>query len=644
MRRAVGTGVALAVVVGGLGYAQQRTSIQKLDPQRQIVQALNRLTWGVQPGDVEAVQKIGLTKWVDQQLHPSSIPEDPELAAALAPLDSLRMSPEEMMRHYPPAPVIRQMALGRRPLPSDPKLRAVVEREIERAKEAKDARDAKEGKPAPRPQLVIADGDAEQDAPPLDQILTPEQVQALETGNPRMRVAELEGLPSDTRDLVLASLPRMSAQQLAPWVPIGQQHQIAYNLNPQQVTTLDLLGAKVLRAVYSHRQLEDVLTDFWFNHFNIHINKGQDRELITAYERDAIRPHVLGKFRELLLATAKSPAMLFYLDNWQSVDPNANLRGRGRFAALTRPAPRARPTRGINENYGRELMELQTLGVNGGYTQKDVTEVARCFTGWTIEQPLRKATFFYNDNLHDKGAKVVLGVKISAGGGMSDGLKVIEILSRSPATARHISYELAQRFVADEPPAALVDRMAAAFLKSAGDLRRVMEAMIRSPEFWQAGYYRDKVKSPLEMVVSAVRALGADVSNPTRLTQLIAAMGQPLYAKEPPTGYENVGAAWVSSSGLIARLNFALRLAANQIPGVQVDLSPFASGEPTLPEVEQSLLQGLLYDQASAGTKATIERVAAPNSAPGTGAPPATPAQIQQIAGLILGSPDFQRR
>jgi len=468
-------------------------------------------------------------------------------------------------------------------------------------------------------------------APALDTLLPADQVASLTTGPIRDRVATLESLPAAQRSQVLFSLSRKDANQLSPWIPIGQQHAIDYYLRPQQVTQLDLLGSKVLRAVYSNRQLEDVLTDFWFNHFNIWIQKGQDRDLIASYERDAIRPHVLGKFHDLLLATAESPAMLFYLDNWQSVDPKVNKRG-------------------LNENYGREIMELHTLGVNGGYTQKDVTEVARCFTGWTIFQPLRQAQFVYNDRLHDHGEKVVLGRTIKAGGGMSDGLEVLDLLARSPATAHHITYELAQRFVADDPPEALVDRMARKFLSSDGDLRQVMETMVSSPEFFEPQYFDNKVKSPLELVVSSVRALGADVSNPTRLTQLVAAMGQPLYGKEPPTGYANTGDQWVSSSGLIARMNFALQMAANQVPGVQVDLSPFADGEARPAAVEQTLYADLLGRPAAPGTQATIARVIAPmavdTAAPADAAAspqPATPAQVQRMTGLVLGSPDFQK-
>ena len=287
-------------------------------------------------------------------------------------------------------------------------------------------------------------------------------------------------------------------------------------IGPQQVVYRDLAEAKMLRAIYSNRQLEEQLDDFWYNHFNVFVDKGADRYLVTEYERDAIRPHVLGKFRDLLEATAKSPAMLFYLDNWQSVGPNApQPRGQGNKAK-----------RGLNENYGRELMELHTLGVDGGYTQKDVTEVARCFTGWTINQPQRGGKFVFNPRLHDNGEKVVLGVTIPAGGGESDGEKVLDILAHHPATAHFISKKLAMRFVADDPPAALVDRMADTFLKTDGDIRQVMLTMIDSKEFWSVGAYRSKVKSPLEMVASAVRAMNGNVDFAFRAGEPGGAVGR----------------------------------------------------------------------------------------------------------------------
>jgi uncharacterized protein (DUF1800 family) len=631
MRKAGGVGVMLAVAAGiagvaaGLaGAAAGQQPAAQLSRQEKVIQALDRLSWGITPGEVQQVEQTGLRKWIDEQLHPDLLPENPVLTAALAPLKTLTMSPAEVIASYPPGAAILQMARGLRPLPQDERLRRVVEAEIEvlRQRQQSAARGARAGRG--RGNAAEADEPVVMGAPALSSFLTAEQVEAIESGNPRQRVAALENLPRATRDRALESLPRGEARRLAVWLPLDQERRIAFWLMPQQVVALDLDGAKVLRAVYTTRQLQDVLTDFWVNHFNIYVNKGPDREYLEAYEREAIRPYVLGKFKDLLTATAETPAMMYYLDNWQSV--RAGFRGRG-----------------INENYGRELMELQTLGVNGGYTQKDVDEVARCFTGWTIRGPLRQASFFFNPRLHDRGAKVVLGHKIAAGGGMSDGLKVLAILAASPATAHHISYELAQRFVADDPPAALVDAMAATYMNTDGDLRQVMETMIGSPEFWSPQYYRDKVKSPLEAVVSSVRALGADVSNPTRLAQIIAAMGEPLYGKQPPTGYLNTGDAWASTSGLVARMNFARQLAANAIPGVQVDLTQFQPGTGTLPEVERSLFAGLLEDHAGPGTTAAIEKAMAAAPARARTAA-ATPAEMFSLAALMLASPDFQEK
>ena len=347
-------------------------------------------------------------------------------------------------------------------------------------------------------------------------------------------------------------------QALFAAAPPSLRRKLEMANGPAQVVARDLAEAKMLRAIYSERQLAEVLDDFWFNHFNVYLEKGADRYLVTGYERDAIRPHVLGKFRDLLEATAKSPAMLFYLDNWQSVAP---------AAAEGRPQAR----RGLNENYGRELLELHTLGVNGGYTQKDVTEVARCFTGWTIYRPQLGGRFFFNARTHDNGEKVVLGVEIPPGGGMLDGEKVLDILARQPATARFVSRQLAQRFVADDPPEALVDRMADTFLKTDGDIRQVLGTMFHSGEFRSVGAFRSKMKSPLEMVASAVRVTGAKVDFAFALANLVAQLGEPLYQKMEPTGYSNSSKEWMNTAGLLARMNFALQLAGDRVSGVKAD-------------------------------------------------------------------------
>jgi uncharacterized protein (DUF1800 family) len=352
--------------------------------------------------------------------------------------------------------------------------------------------------------------------------------------------------------------------QLFAAAPPALRRRIQSVNGPQAVVVEDLVEAKLFRAVYSNRQLEEVLADFWYNHFNVFIEKGSDRYLVTAYERDAIRPHVLGKFEDLLRATAQSPAMLFYLDNWDSVGAQS-------------PAGKRRQ-RGLNENYGRELLELHTLGVDGGYAQKDVTEVARCFTGWTIKQPQRVAEFEFNPKMHDAGEKTVLGVRIPAGGGIDDGSKVLHLLAHHPATARFISRKLAMHFVADDPPATLVNRMAATFLKKDGDLRAVLKTMFDSPEFWSRGAYRSKMKSPLEMVASSLRAIDADVDYAFGLNNQLNQLGEPLYRKAEPTGYSNSGQEWLNSAGLLARMNFSVALVNNKVPGVKVDSAPSSEG------------------------------------------------------------------
>ncbi len=340
---------------------------------------------------------------------------------------------------------------------------------------------------------------------------------------------------------------------------------------------------KLLRAVYSERQLQEVLADFWFNHFNVDARKGRDRFLITEYEREAIRPRVLGKFRDLLTATAKSPAMLFYLDNWMSADPagphptrdngggspigqrvaRAGVRLQVPDVGIRPQRPQGRNVRGLNENYARELMELHTLGVDGGYTQKDVTEVARAFTGWTIDNPRQGGGYIFNPRIHDPEAKVVLGHAINAGGGEEDGDQVLDILSRHPSTARFIATKLVRRFVSDAPPPALVDRAAARFRQTDGDLREVMRTILTSQEFLSPAARGAKVKTPFDFVVSALRVTGTEVDDPAMFVRAMQQLGMPLYMCQPPTGYADSADAWVNTGALVNRMNFALRLTRN---------------------------------------------------------------------------------
>jgi len=360
---------------------------------------------------------------------------------------------------------------------------------------------------------------------------------------------------------------RLSSKELLELYPPPQQAKAkGMEISPMQTprfVIFELQQAKLLRAVYSQRQLYEVMVDFWTNHFNVFAAKGADRWLVTSYDRDTIRPHALGKFKDLLLATAQSPAMLFYLDNWLSVSADAAMRPQG---ANGNPSIR----RGINENYARELMELHTLGVDGGYTQKDVEEVARCFTGWTIRRPRGEPEFLFNARIHDPREKVVLGTRIAAGGGREDGLKVIDLFARHPSTARFIASKLARRFVSDDPPASLVTEVAKVFRESDGDIREALRAIFRSQEFFSPEVVQAKVKKPVEFVTSALRAVGAETNASPALLRYLVRMGEPLFLAQPPTGFPDVGSTWVSPDMLLTRMNFAMDLTTNRIPGTRV--------------------------------------------------------------------------
>ena len=530
--------------------------LPQITADQKIVQVLNRLTFGPRPGDETRVRVQGVQAFIDQQLHPESIPENPALETKLAPFETLRMLPAEMVVKYPPQQQIRAMAKGTVPMPSDPDTLRIVQRAVDRYKA--------------RLAANKADPDnSTEDLPEADMVKTfntlPQpQRQTLQTGTPPQKVSALESLASSQQYDVLDVMTKAKRQAIYNVASPELRRRIQLlNGGPQQVVNADLAQGKILRAVYSNRQLEEVLTDFWYNHFNVFLDKGADKYMVTSYERDVIRPHVLGSFKDLLLATAQSPAMLFYLDNTESVGP------------VTNPKPNAKKqTRGLNENYGRELMELHTLGVDGGYTQQDVTEVARCFTGWTIKQYKTGGVFQFNEKLHDQGAKTVLGVTIPAGGGIDDGLKVIDILAHSPATAKFISKSLATRFVSDTPSDALVTRMAATFTATSGDLRAVLKTMFNSPEFFAPANFHNKVKSPFEMLASAIRAADGDIDYGFALEQQLKTLGEPLYRKVEPTGYSNKGADWLNSASLLARMNFAVALTNNKVAGTKVISNP----------------------------------------------------------------------
>src|SRR5687767_1771738 len=399
---------------------------------------------------------------------------------------------------------------------------------------------------------------------------------------------QLNPLRIDDADLatMLPALPERPADVSSP--------QQARQFGRQQVQVL--AAQKVLRAAYSERQLEEVLVDFWFNHFNVFAGKGRTSIYLVDYEREAIRPHVWGSFRDLLGATAESPAMLFYLDNWLSADPAAaaNManqrrarqggagarqgaaRRPGRAGAAPRPdqqgaapapPPQAARRRGLNENYARELLELHTLGVDGGYTQQDIIEVARAFTGWTIANP-NDGAFRFTPALHDRGAKTVLGQTLKAGGGIEDGERVLDIVAKHPSTARHIATKLARRFVSDNPPEALVARVAARFTATDGNLREAVRAVVTSPEFFAAEYRGAKTKTPLEFVVSAVRTTGRQVRDGRPLVNALQQLGMAPYMSQPPTGYDDEAETWVSAGALVTRMNVAQQVAGAQAAAI----------------------------------------------------------------------------
>jgi uncharacterized protein (DUF1800 family) len=663
--------VAVSLAAGAISPAgadtKKRSTKGGLTEDQKIVHLLNRAGFGPRPGDVERVKRLGIDKYLDQQLHPDRI-DDAAAEARLRGFASLKMEVAEIYDKYPPPnEVARELGL-RLPDPAN----------------------------------------------------------------------QQANMPPDD-----PNAPAMSQEEMAEQRENRQKIFSYYaerGLRPPQMLLQELQAQKVLRAVYSERQLQEVMTDFWFNHFNVFWGKGADRWMTTGFEMNAIRPNTLGKFEDLLLATAKSPAMLFYLDNFQSMSPNAELpgrRGMNRPGANRRPQgliggnlrnrqpennrapednremerdgqqpnPQGQPRaannpfnrkRGINENYAREIMELHTLGVDGGYTQKDVQEVARAFTGWTIQQPRQNGRFIFREFMHDKGEKVVLGQKINAGG-MKDGEEVIRILARHPNTAKFISTKLVRRFVSDNPPQALVDRVAGVYMKTGGDISEMLRAIFTSEEFYSKDAYRAKIKSPFELAVSAVRAMGGDTVGGMQISQFIARMGQPLYLYQPPTGYPDRAEQWVNTGALLERLNFGLALSSNRVRGTTVDMKAVAGTVEAArtDQVMERAIAVLLNGEVSSQTRAVLDRqikegvpvkgeldktavnrgetmdgteMSAPVGLPfGPGprdrgargerraerygflnqrippAPPVDP-EVAKVFGLVLGSPEFQRR
>jgi uncharacterized protein (DUF1800 family) len=702
--------------------AKPETLVPLTDRERAL-QVLDRFTYGPRPGDADRVLAMGVDKWFEQQLNPDAI-KDPALDRRLADFPTLNMSPEQALTVFPDRGTIQQVADGKKPMPTDPLLASMYEVQI-----AKLRREAAARKPDAAGNLPAEPSDAEKAAERQGGQFTAARIAGdlfARPKNQRMaaliqmpvedRIAFTSYLGGDQKNQLLADFtPREREMFLGMAAGVGAQYQIGQ----------ELAQAKMVRAILSERQLQEVMTDFWFNHFNIYIAKDSDQWYTTSYERDAIRKNALGKFSDLLLATAQSPAMMVYLDNWLSIGPDSLANG-------VNPAnPKSKAgNKGLNENYGREVMELHTIGVNGGYSQADVTNLAAILTGWTVNNPGQAGGFLYDPKRHEPGTKVWLGHSIGSGApfviqgtlaidaavaagtapamddsmsgmamgvgaeqkaavmasapgneGMKEGLMALNLLAHSPQTAHFISWKIAQRFVADDPPPALVDRMAKTFLATGGDIKAVLRTLVASPEFNSKKYSRNKMKTPMEFLASAYRTTLTDPTNPGALVNTIKSMGMPLYYALPPTGYYITADHWMNTSALVDRLNFAYQLTSGKFANQKFDAPKIvalglmsetelpsqvasagearparaafteatmtettASVEPATPagtEIALKVLEStLIGGEISAKTNQQIHQQLA--QASGQNAEPGD--MLNLLTALVMGSPEFQLR
>jgi uncharacterized protein (DUF1800 family) len=687
-----------------------------------ILHALNRLTFGTRPGDLEAVRGMGLEKWFAQQLHPETIDQS-DLEARLAQFPAMQWSPQDLLFRLPSNAVIRQAADGKGPIPEGGALRAVYTNEIARYEARQQQKEQQKQQAsllatatvpsqsmngqtgngsamsmAPEPQQPIS-AQTEQgqmmapraDTSPEQPAFNETQIARIVSLPPQQRVVRLAAMQQPEFDSLRKALKGPQRNALTAGLDPAQKEVVAALENPQRVVNQELAAQRLTRDIYSNAQLQEVMTDFWLNHFNVYLHKNDETPYyLVSYERDVVRPRALGKFEDLLEATAHSPAMLLYLDNSSSMGPDSPAAEKAKIAAARRPNAKKSAPEGLNENYARELMELHTLGVNGGYTQADVTQVARVLTGWTVDRPQRGGGFKFDESRHEPGTKKVLGKKINEHG-EQEGRQLLHMLATRPATAKFISRKLAVRFVGDDPPQALVDRMAKTYLSSDGDISAVLKTLFHASEFWAPDEYRAKVKTPIEFVASAARASGVNIDNMEPLVNALRDMGMPLYGAVPPTGYKWDAADWVSTGALVNRMNFALNFAAGKLPGIVLTWAPQAENaqagiQPTRiddgfaqrsvaqtsaigftaspvpdPESEEQRLESLLVaGGVSTSTRAAVldqfQAQNTQNQADAKPLPAATaqmnPAQAakarekqdQLLAGLLLGSPEFQRR
>ncbi len=703
-------------------YQAGQIRSEQLKGDERVLQALNRFTFGPRPGDLEAVRAMGLDAWFEQQLHPQTILE-PVLSERLTQFPAMQWSVADLLYRAPSNAIIRQAIAGKFDIPKKGTLHAVYEDQIYRVSEKRAEEKQKKSEQAQVAQVQPANSQPATSpaapaamSPAMDNEQTPAgtmdpsaggnmmasnapamekpsaQPSALEPSTtaaadspdvpgfaiisalaPRDRVAQLQQMQPAEFEAFMHSLKPAQRNMLASDMTPDLREALEDLENPTRMVAQELMAERLTRDIYSSAQLQEVMTDFWLNHFNIYLRKNEETPYyLVSYARDTIRPHALGKFEDLLEAVAHSPAMMLYLDNAQSMGPDSMAADRAR----NHSSKNGKADNGLNENYARELMELHTLGVNGGYTQADVTQVARVLTGWTVNQPQRGGEFEFNEGRHEPGAKKVMGTKFKEHG-EQEGEELMHFLVTRPATAQFLSRKIAIRFVSDDPPQSLIDRMAKSYLSTGGDIAAMLRTMFHSPEFWSASDYRAKVKTPLEFVVSAVRASNADVENFEPLENALKQMGMPLYGCVPPTGYKWVASDWVSTGALVDRMNFALNLAANRLPGVRVDWS----GEPSdinvglaadsspdsqaasapAPDAEETRLEptivpGGVSEQTRQAALQQFQSQTAqgsfkvyPVSATANPKEPARPAnalekQDEALAGLLLGSPEFQRR
>lgn len=652
-----------AVAVPTVSFGNSATS-KPLSEEQKILHVLNRITYGPRPGDVERVKAMGLQKFIEQQLNPAAI-DDAAADNRVKHLEVFNMSTSEVFAKYPnPGALLRQLEGGR------------------------------QAQANARNRNTTA-------------MQTPEQDQAMSEAEQRERRAKL------------------------------QEYYRKYDLRPAGQLMPQIASNRVLRAAYSDRQLQEVMVDFWQNHFNVFAGKAAVRWYIPSYERDVLRKNALGNFKDLLVGTAQHPAMLFYLDNFESVSPSGqmNVSGNNRLQQAIRSGsltPRMREQikqrqglsdaeldqrikqmqtqqqaqqrqrRGLNENYARELMELHTLGVDSGYTQKDIVEVARAFTGWTIADPrgyrraaaamidgteeqrlnrlqrqmgipddVESGEFYFNERWHDKEPKTVLGNRVNEGG-MKDGLKVIDILVGHPATAKFIARKLAVKFVNDRPAEAMVKRVADEFMRTRGDIRSTLRALFSDKEFFAPENYRAKIKTPFELAISSIRALGGNTNAGPAFVAMLNKLGEVPYGYQAPTGYPDTAEDWVNTGALLERLNYAVAIASNRIPGTRVDLRAYSASDKH--QILDRAIDGILSGEISAATRSSLLKQIdqpLPEVKPGIETDesisgdtnmrqpgqqggnmnrqarllaPSGNADVFKVVSLVIGTPEFQRQ